>query len=791
MYLVVAISVAVDAIKIPTYEDSYLGKNCSVGTCFINASGYRVTLDNGTFRYFYSNWIENENTMTAAYSGQHGNDTPWTANPGGSGGGFFAIYSDAPVDAWSWDIDLPYGSCTFSNETDYLLMACSKTQVNGAATARMQLNYSFYPTYIKADVNFESSSATGYRVYFYEFMNAVWASLPMNASIAYNGTTNKKAGRWSDWESQYGWAGYGWNTSYPYDGAGVFNTTGLLAILWNATSTTDFDMGAGYTTGTGGIAVGRGTVIGNNTKTTFYIKILPRDPNELGADFSGHSVESNTVLTGFSDDKTFGDPAPYVHLIYPPNNESATTDSRTVTFVYNVTSYSRNIVNCSLLINGVLNQTDSSITPDSNQSFELTFEADQFFTWNVQCNDSYNATNTSLVTFNHLVQLDTTAPAINFVGNTQEDGDKVHDKNWTIINVSTSDTQNHSVTVDFNRSLLLWLHFDNGTAYDQSSYAHTLNITSNVSFIHTTNRGTVVRFPEPFSGLVSQNDMIKIPSNILNVTGPFTIEAWVKTYYSSSDANGAVVAGQYDYNGGDMYGWMIGREYSNGTYFHFYVVNETGSYTSVSIANFFPNYVGKWMHVAGVYDGTNINIYLNGTLAQSTAMRGVPRGYLSSEFTIGHRSDSNAHGGWPGDLDEIKFYNRALNLDEIKSSYNGSIYYKNFTGLAEQNYSFLSYAIDAAGNINQTENRTINISWSYSACNCPTLGSDWIINLTTDHCNITNDCNLSTGFFKTIGGTAASDYISVNATIWASGFKPLHLSGSQVYIRNNGVINVK
>ena len=80
--------------------------------------------------------------------------------------------------------------------------------------------------------------------------------------------------------------------------------------------------------------------------------------------------------------------APNVTTVYP--NGINWTTSYTVTFIYNVTDYG-GILNCSLYINDTLNQSNSTITRSTNQTFSTTFHYlnnSHNFTWYVNCTDN-------------------------------------------------------------------------------------------------------------------------------------------------------------------------------------------------------------------------------------------------------------------------------------------------------------------------------------------------------------------------------------------------------------------
>lgn len=95
---------------------------------------------------------------------------------------------------------------------------------------------------------------------------------------------------------------------------------------------------------------------------------------------------------------------PKVNLTAPPNN---TWDMfSTVNFTYLPYEGSGTFPSCTLIINGADNETDNTITPDTENTFTLTL-ADGRYDWNVRCVDSNNFTATGE---NRTRYVDTAAP---------------------------------------------------------------------------------------------------------------------------------------------------------------------------------------------------------------------------------------------------------------------------------------------------------------------------------------------------------------------------------------------
>jgi hypothetical protein len=80
--------------------------------------------------------------------------------------------------------------------------------------------------------------------------------------------------------------------------------------------------------------------------------------------------------------------------------------------------------------------------------------------------------------------------------------------------------------------------------------------------------------------------------------------------------------------------------------------------------------IGKWSHLATSYDGATVRLYLNGALIGSKAVTGGIAGG-TGPLRIG------GNGIWGeyfhGSIDEVRVYNRALTVDEIRADMNTPI----------------------------------------------------------------------------------------------------------------------
>jgi hypothetical protein len=74
-----------------------------------------------------------------------------------------------------------------------------------------------------------------------------------------------------------------------------------------------------------------------------------------------------------------------------------------------------------------------------------------------------------------------------------------------------------------------------------------------------------------------------------------------------------------------------------------------------------PATVNTWTHVAGVYDGSSVRLYLNGSLAASAPASGLLQ-RSSRPISIGNHPSGNAFLGW---IDELKLYDRGLAATDV------------------------------------------------------------------------------------------------------------------------------
>jgi len=75
-------------------------------------------------------------------------------------------------------------------------------------------------------------------------------------------------------------------------------------------------------------------------------------------------------------------------------------------------------------------------------------------------------------------------------------------------------------------------------------------------------------------------------------------------------------------------------------------------------------------HLAGVFNGTHITLYVDGTPSDWYPVTQTPSAAITNHLYIG---SSGTRGHYNGTIDEVKVYNRALSAAEILAEYQAGI----------------------------------------------------------------------------------------------------------------------
>lgn len=202
------------------------------------------------------------------------------------------------------------------------------------------------------------------------------------------------------------------------------------------------------------------------------------------------------------------------------------------------------------------------------------------------------------------------------------------------------------------------------------------------------------------------NDRITLGTAINAVIDPIntiTVEAWVynTSYNNAFGYNLGSIIGNYNTFNVDMQ-FMLRRD---GTAYQFWVNDSNGTnFKAVSVSNL--AVLNQWQHVAAVWNGSDLKLYLNGVLVgTTTGVTGASFKSLSSNPI--HIGTNLSNEKYTGNIDEIRIWSRALTAPEILNNMNCELgasqtglvaYYKFNQGFGGGNNTGLTALTDSSGN---------------------------------------------------------------------------------------------
>jgi hypothetical protein len=154
----------------------------------------------------------------------------------------------------------------------------------------------------------------------------------------------------------------------------------------------------------------------------------------------------------------------------------------------------------------------------------------------------------------------------------------------------------------------------------------------------------------------------------LEITGPMTILLWANA--NAVNANYPLVSKAASTDNGQV-AYMLDLNWANSGFFPTFGVSPDGGYWSGGCRNVASTNAlstGQWHLIGGVYDGTNLMVYVDGQLEASLAYAaGIFPG--QDPLFIGWNWSSQWTGTWNGALDEVRVFDVALSAGEILAEF--------------------------------------------------------------------------------------------------------------------------
>ncbi len=179
--------------------------------------------------------------------------------------------------------------------------------------------------------------------------------------------------------------------------------------------------------------------------------------------------------------------------------------------------------------------------------------------------------------------------------------------------------------------------------------------------------GSAVRFNPTDGQYISMGDQ-----NRMDGLTRITVSAWVRStdntqntadevhFVTKSDCSGIAGDGPFELAKPQFVTYADFTVYSSGTFFSASGGSSVGTPANVDD--------GQWHLITGTYDGSAVNVYVDGKLEKTQTIGSIT---LSSTAKVFQFSGCTGDGsfGWFGDIDDVRVYSRALTASQIAALY--------------------------------------------------------------------------------------------------------------------------
>ncbi|MEN9950897.1 MAG: hypothetical protein RLY85_1649, partial [Bacteroidota bacterium] len=179
----------------------------------------------------------------------------------------------------------------------------------------------------------------------------------------------------------------------------------------------------------------------------------------------------------------------------------------------------------------------------------------------------------------------------------------------------------------------------------------------------------------------------------LNFTNAMTVEAWFKV--DRFDKQWQTIVSKGDNS------WRLSRS-QNGNNLEFFATRVGGANFGVGGSRNVND--GKWHHVAGVFNGTSIQLYVDGVLDGQTTGASIAIQSSTFKAAIGHNTQQ-LDRKWAGNIDEVRIWGVARTADEIVANM-----YNSLTGNETNLSAYYTFNQGTPNGTNSTELTLSNLA---------------------------------------------------------------------------------
>lgn len=179
------------------------------------------------------------------------------------------------------------------------------------------------------------------------------------------------------------------------------------------------------------------------------------------------------------------------------------------------------------------------------------------------------------------------------------------------------------------------------------------------------NNGTLINNPTRAIGKIGQGltfrgsgDYISIPHNVNLNAYPISFGGWFKTTLNSGLRAGFISK----YTGASANGWETGIISKKVYAFYYGASSNVGIATSISGFN-----DDKWHHSMNVVDVSGMKVYVDGILIATSSWSAAPS--VTTSVSVGRIAEADLNSDFPGSLDDMRVYNRAISAQEVLALY--------------------------------------------------------------------------------------------------------------------------